>query len=298
MRANARSVGVWFFAAATMIGSAAADDRIGNCEVTGPAGSHSIQPAHPGRLTVQVHLPAPAWWNGDVAHHISDGFEYCLAANIAHRVGLAQLEVVNVAWPGTAAGASFWDAILGAQDLAFDLALSEISITPERAQQVTFSVPYYRTDIGVMAKAGRELDLGNPRALRVGVQAGTTGALFVDNQLRPERPARKFGDAPSMFTALQSGVIDVAMTDTAILLSQAADSGGRFTVVGQFATGERYGAVYPPNSPNAAILDQVVQTLIDDGTVAQLTATWLTSVWGQDPAKVPYLPLAAPQPGG
>ena len=90
MLANARSVGVWFFAAAMMIGSAAADDRIGNCEVTGPAGSHSIQPAHPGRLTVQVHLPAPAWWNGDVAHHISDGFEYCLAANIAHRVGLAQ----------------------------------------------------------------------------------------------------------------------------------------------------------------------------------------------------------------
>jgi polar amino acid transport system substrate-binding protein len=298
MRANARSVGVWFFAAAMMIGSAAADDRIGNCEVTGPAGSHSIQPAHSGRLTVQVHLPAPAWWNGDVAHRISDGFEYCLAANIAHRVGLAQLEVVNVAWPGTAAGASFWDAILGAQDLPFDLALSEISITPERAQQVAFSVPYYRTDIGVMAKAGRELDLGDRRALRIGVQAGTTGALFVDTQLRPERPARKFGDAPSMFTALQSGAIDVAMTDTAILLSQAADSGGRFTVVGQFATGERYGAVYPPGSPNAATLDQVIQTLIDDGTVAQLTATWLASVWGQDPAKVPYLPLAAPQPGG
>ena len=297
MRANARSVGVWFFAAAVMIGSAAADDRIGNCEVTGPAGSHSIQPAHPGRLTVQVHLPAPAWWNGDVAHHISDGFEYCLAANIAHRVGLAQLEVVNVAWPGTAAGASFWDAILGAQDLAFDLALSEISITPERAQQVAFSVPYYRTDIGVMAKADREIDLAGIRGLRIGVQAGTTGAQYVANKLRPDRPARAFGDAPALFTALQSGVVDVAMTDTAILLSQAADSRGRFAVVGQFATEERYGAVYPPASPNAAVLDEVIDALIDDSTVAGLTATRLTSVWGQDPAKIPYLPAAA-APGG
>lgn len=283
--------------AAATFGPAAAEGRIGDCELAGPAGAYSIQPAQPGRLTVQVHLPAPAWWNGDVAHRIRGGFEYCLAANIAHRAGLEQVEVVNVAWPGTAAGAAFWDAILGAQDLPFDLALSEISITPERGQQVSFSVPYYRTDIGVMTKAGRELDLAAIPGLRIGVQAGTTGAAFVESELRPARAARSFGDAPALFTALQSGAIDVAMTDTAILLSQAADSGGRFVVVGQFATDERYGAVYPKGSPNASTLDEVIRSLIDDGTVAQLTATWLSSVWGQDPAKVPYLPLA-PSPGG
>lgn len=277
--------------AAATSGTVAAESRIGECALAGPAGGYVIQPARPGRLTVQVHLPAPAWWNGNVAHHVAGGFEYCLAANIAHRVGLDRLEVVNVAWPGTAAGASFWQAMLGAQDLAFDLALSEISITPERARQVAFSIPYYQTDIGVMAKAGREIDLAEPRALRIGVQAGTTGALFVQDQLRPERPARQFGDAPSLFMALQSGAIDVAMTDTAILLSQAAASRGRFTVVGQFATDEHYGAVYPKGSPNNAVLDQVIRSLIDDGTVAELTATWLSAVWGQDPAKVPYLPL-------
>ena len=81
--------------------------------------------------------------------------------------------------------------------------------------------------------------------LRVGVQAGTTGAAFVEQELRPNSSVRQFGDAPSMFMALQSGAIDVAMTDTAILLSQAAASGGRFEVVGQFATGESYGAHLP-----------------------------------------------------
>lgn len=297
MLGKAWHVGACFLIAVAMIGSAAAEGRIGECELAGPAGGHAIQPAQPGRLTVQVHLPAPAWWNGDLAHHIAGGFEYCLAANIAHRVGLERLEVVNVAWPGTAAGASFWEAMLGAQDLAFDLALSEISITPERAKQVAFSVPYYQTDIGMMAKTGRALDFANPRVLRIGVQAGTTGALFVENELRPERPARQFGDAPSLFMALQSGAIDVAMTDTAILLSQAADSRGRFTVVGQFATEEDYGAVYPKGSANNTALDEVIRALIDDGTVAQLTATWLTSVWGQDPAKVPYIPLVAPAGG-
>ena len=76
------------------------------------------------------------------------------------------------------------------------------------------------------------------------------------------------------------------MTDTAILLSQAAVSGGRFEVIGQFATGEAYGAIYP-GSPNAATLDAVIQSLIDDGTVAPLTAHLAQRVWGQDPADIP-----------
>ena len=54
----------------------------------------------------------------------------------------------------------------------------------------------------------------------------------------------------------------------------------------------------PQTSPSGNEWGMPLRALIDDGTVAQLTATWLASVWGQDPAKVPYLPLPAPQPGG
>ncbi len=93
--------------------SAGAAERIGNCEVTGSKAAFPIVPAAPGALTVQVHLPAPAWWNGDTPDRIADGFEYCLAANIAYRTGLDRVEVVNVSWPGTAAGASFWEEMLG-----------------------------------------------------------------------------------------------------------------------------------------------------------------------------------------
>ena len=271
----------------------------GTCEIPGPAGAHSIAPAIPGQLTVQTHLPAPGWWNGVRPDEIADGFEYCLAANIAHRLGLPRVQVVDVAWPGTAAGASFWEAMLAAQDLPFDLALAEVSITPERAAQVDFSVPYYRSDIGLMAKAGAGLDLGALDQLRIGVHAGTTGAAFADRMLIQQRAIRHFGDEPAMFMALQSGAIDAAMTDTAILLSQAAASGGRFEVVGQFATAEQYGALYPKNSPNRATLDAVIQSLIDDGTMAALTATWLSNVWGQDPAQIPFLqPAAQPVAAG
>ena len=75
-----------------------------------------------------------------------------------------------------------------------------------------------------------------------------------------------------MFTALAANQIDVAMTDTAIVLGQAAVSNGMMEVVGQYSTGETYGALYPKDSPNAANFDKIIQALIDDGTLDELAA--------------------------
>lgn len=75
-----------------------------------------------GQLTVQTNLPGPGFWNGDSPATIKDGFEYCLAANIAHRAGLDKVVVQNVAW----------DALIAGQTRNFDLALPQITITEAR----------------------------------------------------------------------------------------------------------------------------------------------------------------------
>jgi polar amino acid transport system substrate-binding protein len=255
-----------------------AADMIGNCELTGEKGSIPLTPAKAGQLTVEVNLPAPGWWNGDTPETIADGYEYCMAANIAHRAGLDKVEVVNVAW----------DALVAGQTKEFDLALSEISITDERKQVVDFSVPYFSSDIGVMAKTGTAVDGASIKGMRIGVQQATTGADFVDQKLKPTTPAKVFPDTPSMFTALQAGQIDVAMTDTSIVLGQAATSNGLFTVVGQYATGETYGALYPKGGANNATIDKIIQALIDDGTLKALGAKYLAASWGADPGAIPY----------
>ena len=46
--------------------------------------------------------------------------------------------------------------------------------------------------------------------------------------------------------------------------------------------------IYPKGSPNAATLDQVIQALIDDGTLKKLAATYLAAAWGADPTAIPY----------
>jgi polar amino acid transport system substrate-binding protein len=261
-----------------VLSAALAADMIGNCELNGEKGSIPMTPAIAGQLSVEVNLPAPGWWNGDTPDTIADGYEYCMAANIAHRAGLDKVGVINVAW----------DALVAGQTRDFDLALSQISITGERKKVVDFSVPYFSSDIGVLVKTGTAVDEQSIKSMRIGVQQATTGADFVAQQLQPATPAKVFPDTPSMFTALQAGQIDVAMTDTAIVLGQAAASGGLFEVAGQYATGETYGAIYPKGSGNAATLDRIIQALIDDGTLQQLASEYLADAWGADPVAIPY----------
>jgi polar amino acid transport system substrate-binding protein len=268
------ALGAAFIVATAAIATASAADMIGNCAVSGTPGSISLTPAKAGQLTVEVNLPAPGFWNGDTPDAIKDGFEYCIAADIAHRAGLAKVAVVNVAW----------DALVAGQTKNFDLALSQISITDERKKVVDFSVPYFASDIGILAKKGTKVDGTSIKSMRIGVQQATTGADFVDQQLKPSTAAKVFPDTPSMFTALQAGQVDVAMTDTAIVLQQAAASNGLFEVVGQYTTGESYGALYPKGSANAAALNKALEAIMADGTMKALSTKYL----GGDPTAIPH----------
>ncbi len=255
-----------------------AASMIGNCTLTGKKGETPIKPAIAGQLTVEVNLPAVGWWNGDTPDSIKDGYEYCMAANIAHRAGLDKVVVKNVAW----------DALVAGQTKDFDLALSEISITAERAKVVDFSVPYFSSDIGVMVKKGTKLTSTSIKKARIGVQQATTGAAFVADKLKPMTTPKVFPDTSSMFTSLQAGQIDAAMTDTSIVLAQAGQSHGLFEVVGQYHTGETYGALYPKGSANEKKLDKIITALMKDGTLKKLAAKYLAAAWGSDPTKVPY----------
>ena len=257
---------------------ASAANMIGNCEVTGEKGAIPIaSPAKPGQLTVEVSLPAPIWWNGDSPESIKDGMEYCMAAEIAWRAGYDKLEVVNVGW----------DALIAGQTDGFDLALSEISITDERKKVHDFSVPYFNSDIGVLVRKDAPVDEKSIKSAKIGVQQATTGAAFVQDKLGIT-DVQVYPDQGDMFAALRAGQTDVAITDTSIVLAEVVANPDKVQVVGQYKTGESYGAIYPKGNPNNATIDKIIQSMIDDGTIAKLGAKYLAAAWGKDPATVPY----------
>jgi polar amino acid transport system substrate-binding protein len=255
---------------------AGAADKIGNCDVDGPVLTSGFTPAIPGQLTVEVSLPGPVWWNGDTPDSIKDGYEYCLAAYIAHRLGVNKVQPVNVSW----------DAMMSGRTRNFDLALNEISITPERAKVIDFSPPYYHSNIGVLVKTGTKFDSASLKTARIGIQQATTGATFVDQVLKPSTPPRVYADEAELFTALASGQVDAVLTDVAESLGAVAQARGRLSVIGQYDTGEVYGAAYPKNSTNKPILDKVIASLVADGTTDRLAALYLGAKW--DAGKIPF----------
>ena len=147
---------------------------------------------------------------------------------------------------------------------------------------VDFSVPYFSSDQGVLARSGSRITAQSLPGLKLGVQQGTTAVDLVQDQLKAKNVS-VFPDTPTMFAALQAGRVDAVILDTAIVLEQAGRSNGLFSVVGQYRTGEEYGAIYPKGSASRTTLDRIMQALIADGTVGRLTDRYL----GGDPAKVP-----------
>ena len=246
---------------------------IGDCTITGKANSIKITPVVKDTLTIQTSLPAPGWFVGTEANAIKGGYEYCMAAEIAHRAGLSKVVVTSQDFGQIVAGTT--------KD--FDVALAEISITDKRKQVVDFSVPYFASDIGVLVK--KDVKVANTadlKKLKIGVQADTTGADFATKNISPD--AKVFPDAATLMSAVDSGAIDAAMTDTSIVQEQEKKSAGAEKVVGQYKTGESYGALYPKGSANKTEIDKAITAMISEKVFNALATKWLSG----DPSAVPF----------
>jgi polar amino acid transport system substrate-binding protein len=239
-------------------------------------------PVEPGVLTVATNLPAPGFWNGDDPSQLTGGFEFGIAQELAKRLGLDEVNVVNVSF----------DALVAGQAKDFDVAFSQVTITDDRAQVVDFTEPYYSSDQGVMVRKGTRVpDLAAAKQLQWGVQASTTGQTFVEQTIKPAKELLVYSETTQAFTALQAGQVDAVLLDTAIVLGQASQPNSPFEVVAQFRAGETYGGVLPKGSPNREEIDRHLKAMIDDGTISRLGDEFLKPEFGQDPAKVPYIEI-------
>jgi polar amino acid transport system substrate-binding protein len=275
-----RKLSAVLFAAALAVGLVACGDDDdgdeGTAAESGDGGGTGFEPVTDDTLTVVTSLPAPGFWEGDDPEEITGGYEYEIVLAMQERLGVANLEIVNVSF----------DQLVAGQVGDFDIALSQVTITEERQQVVQFTDPYFASDQGVLVQTGTEVaDMDDARAIQWGVQSGTTGSSFLIDEVQPEQEPQVFQDLSAGFAALEAGQVDAFMMDTAIVLSQASESGGTQEVVAQFRTGEEYGAILPEESPNAEIFNDILAELEADGSLATFAEEWL----GGDPGDIPVL---------
>lgn len=255
--------------------------NFGDCELTADAAPIEIDPITDGTLTVLTVLPNPGWWNGDSAESLTGGFEYCMAAEFANRAGFDNMTVKVTSW----------DQYIGGMATDFDLAMVTTTITDERKQVMDFSQPYFQSNLGVALAVDSSFNESNIRDARIAILQGSTGAQWVNEELKPTQQPSLFNDANEMFTALAAGQVDAVFTDTTTALTQSKPTAGQTEVVAQYALDQGYGVVSPLGSANSPAIDQAVGDMIADSTLDRLSATYLEPLFGVDPNSVPFWTL-------
>jgi polar amino acid transport system substrate-binding protein len=229
-----------------------------------------------GQLTIATDKPAfePYFVNDDPTN--GKGFESAVAYAIADELGFSRDEVE---WTVVPFNASFAP---GPKDFDFDV--NQISITPQRAQQVDFSSPYYTADQAVVAakgsEAARATSLADLADANIGVQIGTTSLEAVEASIQPDEEPQVFDTSNDVVSALKQGQVDAIVVDVPTAFYVTAVQVPNGTIVGQFPApgGDEWGALLEKDSPLTACVSQAIDELSDSGELQRIEDRWMSQV--------------------
>ncbi|GGY80529.1 transporter substrate-binding domain-containing protein [Marinobacter zhanjiangensis] len=188
------------------------------------------------------------------------GFEVELAEAMCEELG-ANCEFVIQAWDGM---------IPGLQARKFDAIMSSMSITPERAERVLFSEPYYNTPGGWFAREDFDTDVTDMDAMdgkTVGVQRGTTMDTYVTDNLGGVVTIKRYTTADDMVLDLEGQRLDVVFVDYPVGEQTILSKDG-FKEVGEpVKLGQGVGvAMRKRDKELAEMVNEALATLKEDGT--------------------------------
>jgi ABC-type amino acid transport substrate-binding protein len=204
------------------------------------------------------------------------GFDIDLMREIGQRAGF-EVEFQNVAFDGIIPG-------LGSN--LYDAAISAMTITPEREEQVDFSDPYFNADQSLLVRSGSEIQSTDDLADKtVGVQLGTTGSMEAESLADEGKvgEVRTFDTVEDAFRALENGQVDAVINDFPVSADRVQISGGSLEIVQTIPTGEQYGIAFPTDSELLGPVNQALAEIKRDGTYAEIYEKW----FGQRPESIP-----------
>ena len=250
--------------------------------VTPAAGSNERRDAlptrQPGTLTVAVDIGTIGLAEGEILNGRvvrPSGFEIDLARALARKLDI-KLRIVDVPFA----------RVFTPGSKPFDVAVSHVSITAERAKSVDFSAPYFVVNKGVLVAPGIEppARLADLRQLRVCAQAHTTSIEYVRTRLRPLLTPRTFPSSIDVLRAVSDGYCQAMVADLAILAAAKRVLPDLYgNIAGQIATHERYGAVFEQGSPLRSRVSSALQSLARTGVIKRLATKWFGIGWNQVP---------------
>jgi polar amino acid transport system substrate-binding protein len=212
-----------------------------------------------------------------------EGFEVDVVNEAAKRAGMT----ANIADYG------FQALFAAIASKRIDVAISSITITPDRLKSVSFTQPYYDSDMGMATKEGSPIkDVAGLKGKIVGYLSGSTGEKWAkDNQA-----ADGFGEVKGykaqqdLLLDLSVGRIDAVVSDIPGMQYALRTMKG-LAVKDRIKTGEQYGLMMGKDDPNLAKLNDALSAMKGDGTLAKIHEKWFGAAPVAGSSTVTVLPI-------
>ena len=230
-------------------------------------------PAYPPYFEIPTAATAP-WELGDPT--TGQGFESAVAYAVAEKMGFSKAEVTWVPVP-------FNNAIQpGPKD--FDVYLTQVSYSAERAQAVDLSDGYFDLNQSVVALKSNPIaqvtTVAGLKDFKLGAPVGTTSYDYIVRNIQPSKDPSVYDTLDAAVSALNAKQIDGIVADlpTAFFMVAVQITDG--TIVGVLPTVgevEHFSLLLTKGSPLTPCVNRAIAAIKDDGTLARTTVEWITS---------------------
>jgi polar amino acid transport system substrate-binding protein len=225
-----------------------------------------------GVLTVATDKPAyPPWFvSNDPAN--GKGYESAVAYAVAAQLGFKKSQVKWAYEP--------FNNSYAPGPKKFDFDINEVSVTPQRAQAVTFSTSYFDVDQALVALKGTPIVTKHtPADLKTyvfGDQIGTTSLAFINSQIQPTQTPKVYESLNDVKQGLQTHQIAALVADTPTAQFISSSEIKNSVLVGQFpSSGEHFGLLFHKGNPLVGCVDKALSTLNRGGTLTALQKKYL-----------------------
>jgi polar amino acid transport system substrate-binding protein len=228
-----------------------------------------------GVLTVGTDAPAyPPYFESNKPAN-GKGFESAVAYAVAKQLGFGPKKVKWIVEP--------FNSSYAPGPKSFDFDINEISITPQRAKEVSFSTPYYTNPQAIIVAKGSPLahakSLAAFKNANIGVQVGTTSLSATQQVIKPSKQVQIFDTSNDVISAFKIHRVDAIIVDYATALYLASSEIKNSTIAGQFIApgGDNWGLLMGRGSKLTPCVNKALAKLKSNGTLKNLTTRWMSS---------------------
>lgn len=249
-------------AAALSLTACSPSAQQGGGESSGSAPAGDSQAAGSGeglRIGIKFDQPGLGFREGSGA---PTGFDTDVARYVADKLGVAEGDIEWVQTPS----ANRENALENGE---VDMIFATYSITDARKERVDFAGPYFVAGQDLLVRAD-DTEITGPDSLdgkNLCSVTGSTSAQKIKDQFATGVNLVEQGGYAECVTYLESGQVDAVTTDDIILAGLAATDAnkGKFKVVGNTFTTERYGVGIAKGDDRCEDINEAIKEMKDSG---------------------------------